>query len=73
MQTVKDWVLLIIVLIIVTIDLLLFVIGTAIPESRMVALKSYDSLHDTASVEYKVIKGWCTYFCYFIFIIISER
>ena len=55
-KAIKDWFLLIIVTIIVTVDILILLIGTAIPQSRLEATKIRDREHHTSiSVSNKII------------------
>ena len=44
-QALKDWVLFVQVLVIVSIDLIIIIIGSAIPQSRLIATKIRDTQH----------------------------
>ena len=46
--------LVIIALVIVSIDMLIVTIGTSIPETRLVATTTEDTLHDDTNIEYTV-------------------
>ena len=45
-QAIKDWILLIVILIVVTIDLLILLIGTSIPDSRLTTVDTIDIEHE---------------------------
>ena len=44
-QTIKDWILVVVIAIVVTIDLSILFIGTAVPESRLAAVNIFDAEH----------------------------
>ena len=46
--------LVIIAIVIVSIDLLIVTIGTAIPDTRLVATKTSDEIHDDTNIKYTV-------------------
>ena len=48
-QALKDWVLFVQVLVIVSIDLIIIVIGSAIPQSRLIATRIRDTQHPEAT------------------------
>ena len=45
-QAMKDWILIIVILIVVTIDLLILLIGTSIPDSRLTTVDAIDIEHE---------------------------
>jgi uncharacterized membrane protein len=49
MQIPKDWVLLTIIVVVVAVDLVIILIGTAIPSSRLNATSVRDAQHPTAT------------------------
>ena len=49
LQIPKDWVLLTVIVLVVTVDLLIILIGTAIPSSRLNATSVRDAQHPTAT------------------------
>ena len=54
-QALKDWVLFVQVLVIVSIDLIIIVIGSAIPQSRLLATKIRDTQHPEATMVNKIL------------------
>ena len=59
LQIPKDWVLLTIIVVVVTVDLLIILIGTAIPSSRLNATSVRDAQHPTATDVSQII---CLYY-----------
>ena len=54
-QALKDWVLFVQVLVIVSIDLIIIIIGSAIPQSRLIATRIRDTQHPEATTVNKIL------------------